>query len=439
MKKLAKILALLFAIVIIATGCKKLPEFTDGSSSTPTPVTPVLDEPTVITKAVVSVGITDAVCGGSVEYSGYYELTAVGFCWSEKDEPTIEDHYSVEATSAGSFVGKINNLSPNTTYYVRMYATNANGIYYGEVLSFTTLYEVNGTGTSSDPYNVASGISLQSNGITGWVKGYIVGAVKSGISTVSSNYDINWDAPFELATNVVIADNASCQDISNCIIINLPAGKPLRTNVNLMDNPDNLGKQLAVNGTLRTYYGQAGLRDSAGTESDFILEDAPTPQCVVVFSETFETGAGDFSTQDVVLPSHLTYVWFHASNYSCMQASGYFNTNYESESWLISPYIDLSNVNSANLQFDQAVNYASPQDALSIMVSTNFTGNVTSTSWTMLDLYGWPTGTNFTFVNSSADLTPYIGQYVTLAFKYTSTSSAAATWQVKNIVITGAL
>lgn len=137
MKKLAIIL--IMAATLFATGCKKLPEFTDGSGSTPNPVTPVLDEPTVITKAVVSVGTTDAVCGGSVEYSGYYELTAVGFCWSEKAEPTIEDHYSIEATSAGSFVGKINNLSPNTTYYVRTYATNANGTYYGNVLEFTTL------------------------------------------------------------------------------------------------------------------------------------------------------------------------------------------------------------------------------------------------------------------------------------------------------------
>jgi len=159
MKKLAKILALLFAIVIIATGCKKLPEFTDGSGTTPNPVTPVLDEPTVITKAVVSVGTTDAVCGGSVEYSGYYELTAVGFCWSEKAEPTIEDHYSIEATSAGSFVGKINNLSPNTTYYVRMYATNANGTYYGNVLEFTTLE----SGGGEAPTGAINGLFSVSN------------------------------------------------------------------------------------------------------------------------------------------------------------------------------------------------------------------------------------------------------------------------------------
>ncbi len=44
-----------------------------------------------------------------------------------------------------------------------------------------------------------------------------------------------------------------------------------------MDNPDNLGKHLAVNGKLRKYFGQAGLRDSGGTEADFVLEGGVTP------------------------------------------------------------------------------------------------------------------------------------------------------------------
>ena len=135
MKRLTLILAT--ALLAFATGCKKLPEFTQGTDDTP--VTPVLDEPTVITKSVVSVGTTDAACGGSVEYSGYTALTAVGFCWSENSEPTINDHFSIESTSAGSFVGKLTSLTPNTTYYVRTYATNANGTYYGNVLEFRTL------------------------------------------------------------------------------------------------------------------------------------------------------------------------------------------------------------------------------------------------------------------------------------------------------------
>ena len=86
-----------------------------------------------------------------------------------------------------------------------------------------------GSGTLEDPYNVAAGIGLQSEEPIAWVHGYIVGAVKAGLSSVTSNADINWSAPFDLATNVVIADDVTCREISQCIIVNLPAGKPLRT------------------------------------------------------------------------------------------------------------------------------------------------------------------------------------------------------------------
>ena len=294
-----------------------------------------------------------------------------------------------------------------------------------------------GSGTADDPYNVAAGIGLQGQGQTAWVHGYIVGAVKSGTSTVTSNDDVIWSGSFDSATNVVIADDANCNEITQCIIVNLPAGKPLRTQVNLMDNPDNLGKHLSVLGTLRTYFGQAGLRDSNGTEADFVLEGyiPPTPG-QEIFSESFASGQGNFTIQDVVLPDGLSYVWQHAPSYSCMKASAYVSgQNYATESWLISPAINLSGVSSAKLSFSQAVNYASPNGALSVMVSTNYNDNVTTATWTPLSLDQWPAGNNWTFITSSADLTGYAGQNVTIAFKYTSTTSASATWEVKNFVV----
>ena len=293
-----------------------------------------------------------------------------------------------------------------------------------------------GSGTADDPYNVASGIGLQGQDVTAWVQGYIVGAVRNGTSTVTSNDDVIWSAPFDSYTNVVIADDVNCQEIANCIIVNLPSGKPLRAQVNLYDNPDNYGKQLAVLGKLRTYFGQAGLRDSNGTESDFVLEGyvPPTPG-TSIFSETFANGQGLFTIQDVLLPEELTYVWSYASNYSCMKASAYVGQAYATESWLVSPAIDLSDVNAATLKFDQAVNYASPQGALSMMISTNYDGDVTTANWTELNLSQWPAGSNWTFMNSTADLTNYAGQTVTIAFKYTSNTSAAATWEVKNFVV----
>ena len=295
-----------------------------------------------------------------------------------------------------------------------------------------------GSGTADDPYNVAAGIGLQSEEPIAWVHGYIVGAVKSGLSSVTGNADINWDAPFDLATNVVIADDAACREISQCIIVNLPAGKPLRIQVNLMENPDNLGKHLAVNGKLRKYFNQAGLRDSGGTENDFVLEGGVTPPPTpgtTIFSETFANGQGEFAIEDVMLPQELTYVWQHDGNYSCMKASAYVGQAYAAESWLVSPAIDLSNASAATLKFDQAVNYASPDGALSVMISTDYAGEVLQCNWTELSLSQWPAGSNWTFINSTADLNQYLGQRVTIAFKYTSNFSASATWEVKNFVV----
>ena len=202
-----------------------------------------------------------------------------------------------------------------------------------------------GSGTADDPYNVASGIALQSEEPIAWVSGYIVGSVKSGVTAVTSNDHVLWEAPFELATNVVIADDPDCRNISQCIFVNLPAGKPLRDQVNLLNNPDNLGHRLSVLGKLRAYFKQAGLRDSNGTVDDFVLEGyvpptPPDPQGL--FSESFMLDQGPFTIQDVVKPEGLNYVWAHNAGYQCMKASSFVNdVAYATESWLVSPTITL--------------------------------------------------------------------------------------------------
>ncbi len=298
-----------------------------------------------------------------------------------------------------------------------------------------------GSGTADDPYNVAAGISLQGQNVNAWVHGYIVGAVKSGQehNTVTSNDDIDWSAPFGRATNVLIADDASCHEIANCLIVKMPSGSVLRSQVNLVDHPDNLGKQLTVFGTLKNAFGQSGL-DSPGTESDFVLEggDTPTPPepGTGIFSETFENGQGDFVIKDVSLPSGLTYVWTHVSNYKCMKANAYYNGAKAAESWLVSPYIDLTSVSSATLTFDHAANFASPQGYFFVMVSTDYTGDVTTARWTELDVNAWPDhNSNWAFVTATLDLSGYVGQNVTIAFKYTSTDDHCGAWEVKNVVV----
>jgi hypothetical protein len=262
------------------------------------------------------------------------------------------------------------------------------------------------------------------------------------VSAVNNNDEVNWGAPFDLATNVVIADDANCNEITQCIIVNLPSGKPLRTQVNLVDNPGNLGKRLAVYGKLRTYFGQAGLRDSAGTEADFVLEggDTPTPPTPPtpgegIFSETFANGQGDFTIQDVELAG-LSYVWNYMTSYHCMKANGYYQGAHATESWLVSPQIDLTNVSNATLKFDHAVAFASAEGSFFVMASTNYAGDVTTATWTELNIGSWPEpNSSWVFEGASADMSSFVGQNVTIAFKYTSTTDVCPAWEVKNVVV----
>lgn len=140
---------------------------------------------------------------------------------------------------------------------------------------------------------------------------------------------------------------------------------------------------------------------------------------------------GDFVVEDKQLPEELNYIWTWSGSYG-MKASAYLNnTNYASESWLISPVIDLSQLTSATLTFQQAGNFFSDMQAdCSVLVSTD------RQDWTPLTVEGWPEGNSWTFYDSTADLSAYAGQsQVYIAFRYTSSDMKAGTWEVRNVVV----
>lgn len=140
---------------------------------------------------------------------------------------------------------------------------------------------------------------------------------------------------------------------------------------------------------------------------------------------------GDFVVEDKMLSEGLSYVWTWSGSYG-MKASAFLNnTNYASESWLISPVIDLSQLTSATLTFQQAGNFFSDMQAdCSVLVSTD------RQDWTPLTVEGWPEGNSWTFYDSTADLSAYAGQsQVYIAFRYTSSDMKAGTWEVRNVVV----
>ena len=100
---------------------------------------PDLEKPTVVTLPISQITETSAVAGGEVTSDGGTEVTSRGICWSVDSNPTIENDKTIDGEGVGSFQSNLSDLSQNTTYYVRAYATNSEGTSYGEEVSFTTL------------------------------------------------------------------------------------------------------------------------------------------------------------------------------------------------------------------------------------------------------------------------------------------------------------
>lgn len=156
------------------------------------------------------------------------------------------------------------------------------------------------------------------------------------------------------------------------------------------------------------------------------------------YSEPFSSSQGDFTIENVNL-DNLNYVWAYTSGYG-MKASAYVGQTYHAtESWLISPCLEFPEESTINMSFDHVCRYTSaPRTQLTLLVSENYvSGDSSLATWTEISIPTYSTGNNWTFVNSgNIDLSSYSGKNVTLAFRYISTTTEAATWEIKNINLT---
>jgi len=155
------------------------------------------------------------------------------------------------------------------------------------------------------------------------------------------------------------------------------------------------------------------------------------------YTETFSSGAGQFYVDDVTLPSGMTTAWSSGSYSSTyyMKATGYYNSkNNATESWLISPVLDLTKKGSATLSFKHAINkyFGTVSEEATLWVRKN------GGSWTQVTITypDTPSSSWSSFVTNTIDLTAYVGNYVQFAFKYVGTTSSAGTWEVADISVT---
>ncbi len=96
--------------------------------------------PTVTTGDISNVTYNAATVGMNITSIGTNNSIQAGVCWSSNNQnPTTADaKTSNGANSTQFFSNALTNLSPNTIYYVRAYATNSVGTAYGDVKTFKT-------------------------------------------------------------------------------------------------------------------------------------------------------------------------------------------------------------------------------------------------------------------------------------------------------------
>ena len=147
------------------------------------------------------VGSTSATVNGNVTSDGGAPITGYGFCWGTSADPDITGTHSTNVPGTGGFSGgfteTLTGLSPNTTYYVRSYATNSQGTSYGTTVWFTTscwTVDVAITGETSICSGETTTLTASGANTYQWTKGTsttVIGTDATLTVSTSGTYYVN--------------------------------------------------------------------------------------------------------------------------------------------------------------------------------------------------------------------------------------------------------
>lgn len=146
-----------------------------------------------------------------------------------------------------------------------------------------------GKGTKEAPYTVSDLTKLGNPGTKAWVMGYIIGEIKDNELSTSG---------FENNSNIALAD--AIGETKKYAPIQLPSGA-IRDALNLVSNPANLNKQVALYGTLEAYFSMPGVKSVS--EYEWVV--APVVNHTITVSANpaeagTVTGGGEFEETDEI-------------------------------------------------------------------------------------------------------------------------------------------
>lgn len=175
----------------------------------------------------------------------------------------------------------------------------------------------------------------------------------------------------------------------------------------------------------------------------FCFQVTPVVAQTTIFDQTLLTQ----SSFSVFTPVSVTgaQTWNHSNTYGAV-CNGYLaGQSVENEDWLISPPMNLSETNNVTLTFSHTrgnaavVNVGVAQGWYKVFATANYTGNPTTTIWVELQGMNQTVPVAWQYVSSGELVIPESAKSENsrIAFRYISSASQSATWEIKNVKVVG--
>lgn len=178
--------------------------------------------------------------------------------------------------------------------------------------------------------------------------------------------------------------------------------------------------------TIWAYAEKEGYNNSAVVSAEYIIRD----DVVIIFNQDWEGDWNGWTQVSMEGESEWTIAEHDNNHYAYMNA---YNDGIN-EDWLISPAFDLEAYTNVVLNFRSAMNYNGPD--IEVYFSNNYDGiDPTTASWLPLtcDL----SQGSWTWTESGEiSLDEFTGTNCHIAYKYTSTETEAAGWEIDDIMLT---
>lgn len=159
----------------------------------------------------------------------------------------------------------------------------------------------------------------------------------------------------------------------------------------------------------------------------------------VLLDQNFTSSLGDFKS--VAASGDLN--WYN--DFSSAMVTGYqdFNGDGQKENkpgvtLLVGPEIDFTDVTEAHITINHALNYERGDINAnnSIVISKDYTGDVTTATWEVLNYNTDGLGNSFTFVENNVNIpAEYMGGKAVIALRHTCSETQSSTWEVKSLKV----